>query len=79
MGCFYKVLVLETMDRCWDATNTIDKGRATKLVDWHDGGVTQQTTKVNIVAYLHSHYRNNTNCSRLLVDHTEGSLVGNDA
>ena len=71
-------LILETVDWSRNTTGTVYECLATEWVYRHDWSMTEQTAKIYIVAYLHAHNWDDTYGSSLLVNHTDGSLVGND-
>ena len=73
------MLVLETVDWSRYASTTIYERLAREGVDRHDGGIAQESAKVDLVANLFADGRDDAHGCSLLVDHTYGCLVGNDA
>ena len=67
------------MDRGRDSAYTVHEIGAAELIYRHDWRITQETTEIYGVAYLHSHYRDDAHGCGLLVHHTNGSLIGYDA
>ena len=77
--CRKAASVLEAMDGCWDAATTIDEDVACKSIDGHNRGIAEEATKLYHLSYSLADDGNDADGSGLLVDHTDGSFVSNDA
>ena len=72
-------LVLEAVDRCRDTALAADECLAAVFVYWHYRGISQQSSELYGIAYILAFYWDYTYGCSLLVDHSDGSLVSDDA
>lgn len=66
------------MNRRRNTSLTIYKSLTAKTVDRHHRSISQQSTKLNSITNLFTHYRNNTHGGGFLVNHTNSCFIGNN-
>ena len=76
---FLASLVLETVYRSRHSSRAVYEPVAAEGVDWHDGCISQQSSKLYGVAYGLAYDGYDTNGCSLLIHHSYGALVGYDA
>ena len=71
-------LILEAMDWCRDSSLSVDECLAAVAIDWHHWCVAEKPAEFNCVPDILALYRDDSDCSCLLVDHSYCSFVSDD-
>ena len=76
---FVSKSVFEAVNRCGDPSSPLYELLAGKSVHAHDRGIAEQSSEDGLIAHALSVNRDDPDGSRLLVDHSDRHLIGNNA